>query len=125
MKLANIFPSTNAWQKLCGMKMNPRFAYSILKYAKLVSSEFAIVEQSRTGLIHELTNTKDGENAEIKPGTSEFDDYVKRFNEILNVESELKVCDIKFDSLISELSSGSGNELSASELSILEPFFTA
>ena len=125
MKLLNVFASNVAWGKVTQLRMNPRMAYAILKYARLVASEYEIVEKSRIALIHELTNTKEGENVSITPGTTVHDDYVKRFSGILDVEAELNPSVLKLDDLLSAISEDQTNSLSALDIGALEPFFFA
>ena len=64
--LGQIFQSIAAWQRLSGINMKPKLAYAILKYTKLVGDEHAVAEKQRIALIHELTNTSDGEDANIE-----------------------------------------------------------
>ena len=123
MKLLNVYASNAVWGKLIQCKMQPKMAYAILKYVQLVEAEHLIIEKTRVALIHELTNTKEGESAEVKPGTEAHLAYVKRFGDMLNVESDLQQSALKFDDLISG-PQDQGNVLSAQEIGLLEPFFT-
>lgn len=124
MKLANIYGAYGAWGKLAQLKMNPKTAYTILKYLRRVASEYEIVEKTRVALIHELTNTKDGEDASIAPNTSTFNSYMARFNEILDVEPDLKPCEVKLDDLIAAISSDQSNVLTTADIAALESFFS-
>lgn len=124
MKLAQVFPAVVTWQKLTQLKMTPKLAYTLMKYAKLVAVEYEIIEKTRVTLIHELTNTKEDEQAEIKPGTQVFDEYVQRFGSILDVEAALKPCEVKMDDLVAALSIDATNEMTTQDIAILEPFFS-
>ena len=123
MKLLAIFAANQSWGKLTQLKMSPRMAYGILKYAKLLAAEYEIVEKARVGLIHELTHTGENEQASLEPGTPEHQEYVKRFSAILDVDSELKPSDLKFDDMLAQISDDQANVLSPQELGVLEPFF--
>ena len=123
MKLLQVYASNSIWGKLTGMRLSPKMAYDVLKYAKLVFAEYDIVEKTRVALIHEITDTLDNESASIEPGTPSHTEYVERFGAMLDVESDLKPSAIKFDVLIADLDTR-GNSLTAQEIAALEPFFT-
>lgn len=122
MLLGQIFQSLKSWQKLAAVNMKPKLAYQLLKYTKLVSAEHAIVEKQRTALIHELTGTKEGEQAEIKPDSPEIEEYVERFNEVMVTESDLNQIDLDFEEVVNAVDE-KGEVLSISDLALLEPFF--
>lgn len=122
MLLGQIFQSVGAWQKLAAINMKAALAYKILKYTKLVTDEHALVERQRVALIHEITGTKEGEDANIAPDTPEFRSYVGRFNEIMAVGSDLKPLDVDFADVISAVDEKDGS-LSVQDLAMLEPFF--
>lgn len=122
MLLGEIFQSIAAWQKLSGINMKPKLAYRILKYTKLVSAEHAIAEKQRVALIHEITGTKEGEDAKIEPGSSEFQEYVGKFNAVMLTESDLKQLDMDFEEVVNAVDEKE-EALSVSDLAMLEPFF--
>jgi hypothetical protein len=122
MKLLQVYSSNAIWGKLTGMKLSPKTAYDVLKFAKLVFAEYDIVEKTRVALIHELTKTSEGESASIEPGSADFTAYVERFSAMLAVESDLIKSPLKFDALIVDLDKN-GNSLTAQEIAALEPFF--
>jgi len=105
MQLGQIYNSTEAWRKLSSVSMHP------------------MTDKQRVGLIHEITETKDGQDAKIEPGTPEFTTYVERLNEIMVVESTLKL--IKGVSLEDVLKAVGDKDdvLTVSDLALLEPFF--
>ena len=123
MKLGEVFQSMQAWQALTTMKMSPAMAYSLLKYAKLVSAEYDIAEKQRVALIHELTNTVEGQDARIEPGTKESKDYVDLFSAILELECDLVPCWLKFEDVLEAINEEQASVLSARDLGLLEPFF--
>lgn len=123
MKLSNVVAANAVWRKLLQWRVKPALAYALLKYSRLLEAEFGIVETTRVALIRELTHTKDGEEVTLQPDTTEFKEYVKRFSAILDVDSELKPSELKFDALLSALADDQTNILSAVDLGVLEPFF--
>jgi hypothetical protein len=124
MKLSNVVAANMVWRKILQLRVKPAMAYTLLKYSRLIEAEFAIVETTRVALIHELTNTKEGEEVTLQPGTDAYKAYVDRFSAILDVDSELKPSELKFDTLLSALADDQTNILSATDLGVLEPFFT-
>lgn len=123
MQLGQIFQSIESWRKIASVNLKPKIAYAILKYTKLVSAEHEIADKQRVALIHEITGTKDGENASIEPNTPEFTEYVKKVGEVMSQESDLPGLALSFDEVIDALD-GKDNVLSVSDLAILEPFFS-
>jgi len=123
MKLLQVYGANSVWGKLAGMRLSPKMAYDVLKFAKLVFAEYDIIEKTRVALIHELTDTVEGEAASLAPESPEFKAYVERFSSMLDVESDLKPSVLKFDALIADLDTH-GNSLTLQELGALEPFFT-
>jgi len=122
MKLANVLMARDAWKRLAGLKLPPATAYRLLKYAKLVTAELELIEQQRVKLICEIAGVKEGENATIEPGTPKHTEFVIRYTAALDVETDLKQCDMKMDDLLATLMSES-NTLSVEDLGNLEPFF--
>ena len=122
MKLLQVYSSNAIWSKLTGMRLSPKMAYDVLKYAKLVFAEYDIVEKTRVALIHEITDTREGESASIEPGTPSHTEYVERFSATLDIESDLKPSALKFDALIADLDARC-NALTIQEIAALESFF--
>lgn len=122
MLLGQIFNSMSAWQKLAGLTMKPFIAYQVLKYSKLVSAEYALADTQRIAVIHEITNTKDGEDAKIEPNTPEFTQYIERLNEVMTVESELQQFAIPMEDVVKAIGDND-NALTVQDLALLEPFF--
>ena len=123
MRLGDIFAAAKVFDKVTQLKLKPTFAYKLLKFTQKVKQEYELVEKQRVALIHEVTNTKDGEAAEVKPGSEEFNVYLTKLNNILMVEAELTPLDISLDELVNQLSSNDENKISVQELAILEPLF--
>lgn len=122
MLLGQIFQSIAAWQKLSGINLQAKLAYKILKYTKLVQAEHEIAEKQRIGLIHTITDTKEGEDAKIEPDTPEFVAYIKEFNEVMLTESTLKPLDMDFEEVVNAVDE-KDESLTVSDLALLESFF--
>jgi len=122
MLLGQVFQSMPAWRKLSAVNMKPAVAYKILKYTKLVDAEYEIADKQRVALIHEVTETKEGDQVSIKPGDPVMTEYVERFNEVMSQEIELPKIDLDFGEVIDALD-GKDDVLSIADLAILEPFF--
>jgi hypothetical protein len=123
MKLLSIFMAFPVFGKISQLKMNPKTAYRILKYTRTLGQEYDIIEKQRVSIIHELTNTKDGENASIVPGTSEHELYISRFGSILDVESDIQTFGCSMDEFLDKISDDKASDLTAIEISSIEPFF--
>jgi len=123
MKLGTIFQSIDAWKKLSAINMRPKLAYAVLKYTRLVSAEYEIVEKQRVALIHEITGTKEGEEAKIAANSPEIAKYVEKFNAIMVTASDLKPLDVNFEEVVNAVDS-KDEVLSVSDLALLEPFFS-
>jgi len=121
MKLGQVFQAVEAWRNLAALKMKPQMAYQILKYVRLVLAEYEIAEKQRVALIHELTETRDGEDARIETGTPEFAEYIRRFSEVMETECDLAKCEIALSQVMASIAEG--EKLSMAELEALEPFF--
>jgi hypothetical protein len=119
MQLGHIFLGMEALKKLSNLPMEPKVAYKILKYIKLVQNEFEIIERQRVSLVHELTGTEPGSNATIELNTVEHLAYVTRFGQFLENESDLSKLDMPFDLLLESIKS----PFTVNELSLLEVFF--
>ncbi len=122
MLLGEIFQSIAAWQKLSGINMRPKFAYKILKYAKLVSDEHRIVEKQRVALIYEISGTEEGQDAKIEPDTPELQEYVEKFNAVMVTESDLPQLDLDFEEVVNTVDEKE-ESLTVNDLAMLEPFF--
>ncbi len=122
MLLGEVFQSMSSWQKLSGINLPAKLAYKILKYTKLVSAEYEIAEKQRAALIHELTDTKEGEEARIEPNTPRAMEYAKKFQEVLVMDTDLKPLDMDFEEVVNAV--GEKDEsLSVQDLAMLEVFF--
>jgi len=122
MLLGQIFQSMPSWRKLSAVNMKPAVAYKILKYTKAVDAEYEVAEKQRVALIHEITGTKEGEQASIEPDSPMMPEYVGKLNEIMSQEVSLQKIDLDFDEVVSVLD-GKDDVLSVSDLAMLEPFF--
>ena len=124
MKLANVYAANAVIGKLAQMRMNPKTAYAVLKYARNVEAEMSVIEKTRVAIIREITNTKDGEEAKIEPNTPMFDEYVSEFGAVLDVDADLEPSELQFDDVLSAISADQSNALTIQEIGVLEPFFT-
>jgi hypothetical protein len=122
MLLGQVFQSIEAWQKLSGINMKPKLALKILRYTKLVSDEHGHAEKLRTALIHEITGTKDGEQAKIEPDTPELAMFMKKFNEVMLMESDLPQLDMDLEEVVNAVDE-KDESLTVNDLAILGPFF--
>ncbi len=123
MLLGQIWQSMESWRKLSSVAMHPMMAYKVLKYTKLVEAEYAVADKQRKALIHELTGTKDGEDAKIEQDTPEFETYVEKFNEVMAVESTLKqVKGVELEGVVKAVGD-KVDVLTVRDLALLEPFF--
>jgi len=123
MKLANVYMARAAMNQLVQAKLSPKVAYRVLKFAKKFEVEFGIVDAQRVALLREVSGAKEGKDAKIEPNTPEMATFVQEFNPILDTDSDMEVCPLKFDVLLEALDAEEGNKLSASDLAILEPLF--
>ena len=121
--LGQVFQSIGAWQKLAAISMKAGMAYKILKYIREISDEHAIAEKQRVAIIHEITGTKDGEDARIDPESPEFVEYAKRFNAVLATESDLKPLDLCFAEVVDAVDE-KDESLSAQDLAMWSLSFT-
>lgn len=122
MLLGQVFQSITAWQKLSAINLRAKLAYKLLKYTALVSAEHAIAEKQRVALIHEVTETKEGEEAKIEPNTPEFAKYVEKFNAVMLTESDLRPLVMDFEEVVNAVDE-KDESLTVSDLAMLEPFF--
>ncbi len=122
MKLSAIFASREKWSKVTALSIKPSDAYKILKYIKLVNCELELIESQRVALLHRITDTEEGVDVTIENGTPEFDEYVKEFTEVLDVESDLEQVDMEMQEFLDSITSPD-EILSVGDLLVLEPFF--
>jgi len=123
MILGEVFQAMNSWRALAAVKMQPQMAYRVLKYVKLLSQEWEIIEKQRVALIREIAGVAEGQDAKIEPGSEEFNEYVTRFNEVLQTESDLVKFDGALDDVMAAVRDDESNVLSVSDLVVLENFF--
>jgi hypothetical protein len=123
MRLYEVFVAKPVLDEVVKLKIAPKLAYRLLKYAKRVLAEWEVVEQQRVALIYEISKTPAGSSASIEPNTPEAAEYSKRFNEVLIVESELAPSDITMSELLDALGESEDNKVSVSELATIEPLF--
>lgn len=123
MKLGEVFQAMESWKALAAVKMQPQMAYKVLKYVKLVSAEWEIVEKQRVALLYEVSGVAEGQDVRLEPDTPEFAEYVAKFNEVLLTESDLVKCGGTLDDVMAVVRDDDGNVLSVSDLATLEGFF--
>ena len=123
MKLLNVYQARDAWQRLSALRMPPHTAYRLLKYLKRVVAESEVIEQQRVRLVREAAGVKEGEDANLAPGTPGYIQFVTDFGKVLDTESDLKLFDMTLAGLLDLLGKEQGNVLSAQDLGQLEAFF--
>lgn len=123
MLLGEVFQAMNSWRALAVVKMQPQMAYKVLKYVRLVSAEWEIIEKQRVALIYEVSGAVEGRDVKLEPDSEEFAEYVKKFNEVLQTESDLKEFRGSLDGVMAAVRDDDGNVLSVSDLATLEGFF--
>lgn len=123
MKLVTIWNASNAWATLSALKKNPKLAYRLLKYQKKVIAEHETCEAQRQKYVYEISGAEPGSIVALTEGTPEFADFLAKFNEFLQGDSDLEVVGISMDELIEALDAEKGNVLSGPDLDFLEPFF--
>jgi len=125
MKLANFYAAIGAMNKLAKASLAPKAAYSVLKFMRKFEVEAQIVDKQNDAIIHEICGTKPGEASSVTPGTPEFNTYMEKFSVVLDTDSDLEVCPLKFSALLDALEAEEGNVLSAQDLALMEVFFEA
>ena len=124
MKLSQIWNSAKTWAVLSAMKKPPVLAYKLFKYEKLVQAEIEACDVRRQALIYEIAKTEPPAIISLNEGTPEFTDFLSRFNDFLETESDLAWSGITLDELIATLGAEAANVMAESEILALEPFFT-
>ena len=125
MKLAEIFAAKDAWSRLTNLRLPAHTAYRLLKFAKQVTAEYAVIEQQRNKLILDAADAKEGEMVTLKPGTPEFERFASEFGAVLDTDSDLKPFAMTLSALLDVIGKDAENTLSIVDLAQLEPFFAA
>jgi hypothetical protein len=123
MKLSDVFVAQAAMGRLGTLKMAPKTAYVVLKFAQKFDAEYAIVEKQRSALIRKIACVKDGEPAHLEQGSPGCAEFVAQFGEVLDVDSGLAVCPLKMDALLDAIEDVEGNTLSVQDIAMLEVLF--
>lgn len=123
MKLYNVFVAKPILDEVVKLKIAPKLAYRLLKYAKKVLAEWEVAEQQRIALIYEISKAPQGSPASIEPGTPEAAEYGQRFSAVLDVDIELTKSDITMSELMEAIGVSDDNKVSVSDLATLEPLF--
>lgn len=123
MKCGEVYSSIQAWRKLSGIPLVPKIGLAILRYTKLVTAEYDVIEKQRVSEIREVAGAKEGENVEIKPDTPAHIECIKKINALMGAESDLSPVGVDLEVVIDALE-GKENVLSVSDLAVLEPFFS-
>jgi len=122
MLLGHVFQSVESWTKLATINMRPKVAFAVLKYSKKVGAEYDLIEEKRKAIIHEITNTEVGTEAKIEDGSDELQNYIGKFNELLQLDSDLEDFDEKLCDVIDAVDE-KDETLTVQDLARLEPFF--
>jgi len=123
MKLSDVFVAQAAMGRLATLKMAPKVAYVVLKFAQKFDAEYTIVEKQRAALIRDIARVKDGEDAHLEQGSPGFGEFVAKFGEVLEVDSGLALCPLKIDALLDAIEDVEGNTLSVQDIAMLEVLF--
>lgn len=125
MKLLAIWNGRFALARLSALKMPPRLAYKLLKYAQKFAAELEACDKQREKYVYEVAGAEPPAIVKLEDGTPEFEVFRAKFNEFLQGESELGWSGMTMDEVIDALGSETGNVISEKDLELLEPFFTA
>lgn len=124
MKLITIWNAREAFAKLAQLKKPPKLAYRLMKYGRKFVAEFDACEEQRIKCVYEAAGVEPGTpDTNLLPGTPEFAEFMAKFNEFLDSESDLEPVGVGMDSLIESLDSERGNVLTETDLVLIEPFF--
>lgn len=124
MKLTEIWNAAGAWQALALLKKNPKLVYRLLKYEKAVNVELDVCNTKREAILYEVAGVQPPEPVTLAQNSSQYVEFMNRFNESLDVESDLPWIGLSMEELIDALDIEKSNVISEQELVLLEPFFT-
>ena len=113
----------DALARLANLKMPSDVAYRVLKFSRKFDSEFSVIEQQRVKLVRDISGAGEGKDATIEQGSPEMKDFLEKFAPILDTDSDLELCPLKFDALVEAVSSDKENAVSMQDLALLEPLF--
>lgn len=122
MNLGQVYQSINSWKRFAEVNMRPKVAFAILKYSKVVTAEFDLIESKRRALVYEVTEAESGTDVRLERGTLELEEFVQKFNELLVVESDIKQIDMNLSDAVGAIDE-KDESLTVSDLALLEPFF--
>lgn len=89
MKLGQIFQARPALNKLAENELSPKYLYKVSKMLAKVNKELQFIDENRNKLIQELGyEVKEGE---WKVKDEKLQEFIKRFNEILDIDSETDI----------------------------------
>ena len=89
MKLGQIFQARPALNKLAEKELSPKYLYKVSKMLAKVNKELQFIDENRNKLIQELGyEVKEGE---WKVKDENLQEFIKRFNEILDIDSETDI----------------------------------
>lgn len=122
MKCGQVHQSIEAWRKLSNIPLRPQVGLKILRYSKLITAEYDVIEKQRIVAIREVAGVEEGEDVQIPPDSPKFAKCVERINELMQEDSTLPLLELDLETVIDTLD-GKDNILSVSDLAVLEPFF--
>ena len=123
MNLVHIWNAQFAWRALSAFKVSPAFSYRLMTYGEEYDAEMVKADKLRVQVLYAASGKEVGSDVTLEPGTPEFNDYIVKFNEALNVESVLDVFGMDLPGLIAEISVKPENALSKDDMKALEPIF--
>ncbi|MGN0493524.1 MAG: hypothetical protein ACI4F7_07745 [Acutalibacteraceae bacterium] len=86
MKLGVILQARPALDKLAGCELSPKYLYRVSKMLSKVNKELKFIDENRNKLIQELGQEISGGEWKVKD--ENLTEFVKRLNEVLDVDTE-------------------------------------
>ena len=124
MKLIQIWNAQFAWKNLGQLKKPPKLAYRLMKYGRKWDREQEDINAVRLQILWKSAGAPEGSQVELNAGQPEFDAFMVAFNAAMEMESDIGPVGIDMDALVEGLDSQAGNQISESDLALLEPFFS-
>jgi len=115
--------SLGAWRRLVALRMKPKAAYEVAKYAKMIGEECDLVTQQRDALIRDLTGTKPGEPARIEEGTEMYAEFQRQNAEIMVTECDVALAPMRLAEVLDSLIESDATALTPQDLLALDMFF--
>jgi len=97
VKLTNgeIWNAQEPLRKLLEQKFSVMVSYKLVKLVQKLNEQFMVIEEVRNGLIKQYGKKDKKGNISVKPGDSNWNKFIKEFNELMEQEIEIVVEKIK------------------------------